>query len=102
MTRIRRLSPVVLALAAACAPASPPAVEPVPTAAAGPAQPPRPPGSEPQRAAERPHPVAPPEVAYRLGLMPLASAGITAFRLAHPTFDGRGILLAILDSGVDP
>jgi subtilisin family serine protease len=46
--------------------------------------------------------VAPAEVAYRLGLMSLASTGVDVFRAAHPTYDGRGILIAILDSGVDP
>jgi subtilisin family serine protease len=37
-----------------------------------------------------------------LGLMPLKSAGVDLFRAAHPTYDGRGILIAILDSGIDP
>jgi subtilisin family serine protease len=37
-----------------------------------------------------------------LGLMPLKSAGVDVFRVAHPTYDGRGILIAILDSGIDP
>jgi len=49
-----------------------------------------------------PQPIVEPAVAYMLGLMPLKSAGVDVFRTAHPTYDGRGILIAILDSGVDP
>jgi subtilisin family serine protease len=49
------------------------------------------------------HPrVAPPEAAFQRGWMPLASTGVDAFRRAHPTADGRGVLIAILDTGIDP
>jgi subtilisin family serine protease len=41
-------------------------------------------------------------MAHQLGLMPLASSGVPEFRAAHPTFDGRGVLVGVLDSGVDP
>src|SRR5258706_7939287 len=34
--------------------------------------------------------------------MPIKSAGVDVFRNAHPTYDGRGVLIAILDSGIDP
>lgn len=34
--------------------------------------------------------------------MPLASTRVPQFLASHPTFDGRGVLIAILDSGVDP
>ena len=34
--------------------------------------------------------------------MPLAPTGVTTFAAQHPTFDGRGVLIAILDSGIDP
>ncbi len=34
--------------------------------------------------------------------MPLRSTGVDVFRLAHPTYDGRGVLIAIMDTGVDP
>jgi subtilisin family serine protease len=34
--------------------------------------------------------------------MPLAATGVERFRRAHPTADGRGVLIAILDSGIDP
>lgn len=46
--------------------------------------------------------VAPPQVAFQLGLMPLASTGMSAWRLAHASADGRGVLIAVLDGGVDP
>jgi subtilisin family serine protease len=46
-------------------------------------------------------PVAPPDVAFARGWMPLAATGVTAFAAAHPAWDGRGVLLGILDSGID-
>jgi subtilisin family serine protease len=49
-----------------------------------------------------PEPAVAPPLAYMLGLMPLNSTGVEAFRTAHPTYDGRGVLIAILDSGIDP
>jgi len=33
--------------------------------------------------------------------MPLASTNVWAYRQSHPTYDGRGVLIGILDSGVD-
>ncbi|MFZ5624236.1 MAG: S8 family serine peptidase, partial [Gemmatimonadota bacterium] len=47
-------------------------------------------------------PVVPPEVAYARGWMPLRSTGVEAWRKAHPGWDGRGVLIGILDSGIDP
>ncbi len=47
-------------------------------------------------------PALPPRLAWFAGLMPLRSIGADLFRVANPTFDGRGVLLAILDSGIDP
>src|SRR4029079_473137 len=35
------------------------------------------------------------------GWMRLAATGVPQFRLAHPTWDGRGVLIGILDSGID-
>ncbi|MEP6573726.1 MAG: S8 family serine peptidase, partial [Gemmatimonadota bacterium] len=58
------------------------------------------PGPRPVRADSRP--MLPPEEAYRRGWMPLASTGVPAFLKAHPTYDGRGVLIGILDSGIDP
>jgi subtilisin family serine protease len=34
--------------------------------------------------------------------MPLAATGVDRFRREHPSWDGRGVLIAILDSGIDP
>lgn len=39
--------------------------------------------------------------AFRRGLMPLASTNVWSYRQAHPTFDGRGVVIGILDSGID-
>ncbi len=52
--------------------------------------------------AAMPQPAVDPAVAYMLGLMPLKSTGVDIFRALHPTYDGRGVLIAILDSGIDP
>ncbi len=47
-------------------------------------------------------PVAPPQFALAQGWMPLDATGVPAFRDQFPTYDGRGILVGILDSGLDP
>jgi len=47
-------------------------------------------------------PVLPPRFARDAGYMPLASAGVSAFRARYPTYDGRGVLIGVLDSGIDP
>ena len=52
--------------------------------------------------ASTPQPAVDPAVAHLLGLMPLKSTGVDVFRSLHPTYDGRGVLIAILDSGIDP
>jgi subtilisin family serine protease len=52
--------------------------------------------------ATRAEPAVEPPVAFLLGLMPLRSTGVDVFRTAHPTYDGRGVLIAVLDSGLDP
>lgn len=40
--------------------------------------------------------------AWRAGLMPLQATGVDQFAELEPMHDGRGVLIAILDSGVDP
>lgn len=46
-------------------------------------------------------PIAPPAEAAALGWMPLASTNVPGFARAFPTYDGRGVLVAILDAGLD-
>jgi len=92
---------VVAALTAACATGKgAPPTAPVPDkhGTASPAEP-RP---QPGDGSRTPEPAIEPPVAYMLGLMPLKSTGVDVFRAAHPTYDGRGVLIAILDSGLDP
>ena len=84
---------LTLLLACAGAPGTPrPNVDPVRTA-----PPPAPVPKEPE-----PDPIIPAREAYRRGWMPVAPTGVPQFLKLHPTYDGRGVLIAILDSGLDP
>jgi tripeptidyl-peptidase-2 len=47
-------------------------------------------------------PLIPPRVALLAGLLPLRALGIDTFRWKFTEFDGRGVVIAILDNGVDP
>ena len=102
MTRLALPSLLSLGLAAACATA-PTIATPKPnidsTALPSPEEVAR---QDSIRAARRgPEPVLPPAEAFRRGWMPLTETGVETFLRSHPTFDGRGVLIAILDSGID-
>ena len=90
---------MVIVLACAPSPREKPPAQPEPRVDPAPAS--RPPVRvpPPEENVDR---LAPPEVAYAHGWMPLASTGADRFVREHPTRDGRGVLIAILDTGVDP
>ena len=95
--RSRWLAPLAaVAAAAACGgnprPAAPPPAAPVPTPV---------PAQADRSTVARRDPALPPQLAMLAGLMPLRSLGVDTFRVAHPTFDGRGVIIGILDSGID-
>src|SRR3989449_9160307 len=99
--------PVVLLslVSAACGGATTrPAPAPNPAPAPGPAAPPTVSAApEPADATTAgAEPALPPAIAYISGLMPLRSTGVEQFRAKHPTYDGRGVVIGILDTGVDP
>jgi subtilisin family serine protease len=99
---MRALFASLVVLTAACAatkagPMAPAAPAPAAKAAATAPSPP-----DATRTPEPAEPAVEPHLAYLLGLMPLKSTGVDVFRAAHPTYDGRGVLIGILDSGIDP
>ena len=105
MDRNLSLVTTLLALVLGCSPArrdEPPAVEPNIDPAALPRSPVRVPSLDSAPAAEPVDRIAPPAVAYASGWMPLAGTGADRFVRAHPTFDGRGVVIAVLDTGIDP
>lgn len=103
-----RLTLGALILSLACAPK--PAAEaplPKPNIDPGRVSPPTaevpPPGKDTQSAIDDTlQPMVPAEAAYSHGWMPLASTGVGKFLAQHPTYDGRGVLIGILDTGIDP
>jgi tripeptidyl-peptidase II len=106
MLRIR-LTLGVLVLSLACAPK--PAEAPLPKPNIDPGRisvPPEevpPPGKDTESIIEDTlQPMVPPVAAYSHGWMPLASTGVEKFLAQHPTYDGRGVLIGILDTGIDP
>ena len=57
---------------------------------------------EDEEPAPRPtQPLLPARAAQLAGLMPLRSTGVEAFVAEDSTYDGRGVLIGILDSGLD-
>ncbi len=96
----RRMWPWVGVLAGCARAASPPPAPPIPAA---PIPPPVAADAAPVVPVPRPsEPIVPPPLALLAGLMPLRSTGIDQFRAAHPSYDGRGVIIGILDSGIDP
>jgi subtilisin family serine protease len=98
-----------LALLLACAPKQPAADAPLPKPNVDPGQvaPAKikvpAPAKEPEPSLEDSlRPMVPAEAAYSHGWMPLASTGVEKFLQQHPTQDGRGVIIGILDTGIDP
>jgi tripeptidyl-peptidase II len=60
-----------------------------------------PPAKEPQLSEDTLKPMVSAEAAYAHDWMPLASTGVTRFLQQHPTYDGRGVIIGILDTGID-
>jgi subtilisin family serine protease len=101
--RIRVPALLLATSIAACAKGTAPAPAPAPAEA------PSPPAAAVDAARVPPRtlrplalPLAPPEVAFQRGWMPLGITGVPEFAAEHPAYDGRGVLIAILDSGLDP
>lgn len=95
------MAAIAVAGLAGCSAAAPRTLEPPAPATAAASSPTARPEAD-AATDSQPEPVAPPAQAYQLGWMPLASTNVPAFRAMHPSWDGRGVLIAILDGGVDP
>src|SRR6266849_8676446 len=98
--RSRGIPLLLVALTARCGgSAPPPATRPTP---APPSPPPASQATPTATGVASRLPILPPARALLVGLMPLQSAGVNDFRARHPTYDGRGVVIGILDTGVDP
>jgi subtilisin family serine protease len=94
---MRRALPLLVLLGCAAPPprtAPQPARPPVPVAPV-----PGSAGPTPARVADRREAAL---AAFRAGLMPLHATGVDQYAQLEPERDGRGVLIAILDSGIDP
>jgi subtilisin family serine protease len=104
--RFARTTLPALVLALACAPkqSAPPAPTPKPPKPiVDQSRAPSPGGKVPApEEADTLRPMVPAEAAYTHGWMPIASTGVDKFVRLHPTLDGRGVLIGILDTGIDP
>jgi len=96
--RRRSLWLLGMTLLSACASGGPKDL-PIPAPAAQPGTAPGPTGPGP--AEPEPLPLLPPREAFLRGWMPLKPTGVESFLKLHPTYDGRGVLIGILDSGID-
>ena len=115
MPQLRAIT-AVLIVALACAPKHPAPETPSPETAAKPTPKPNidpgripadkaklpPPAKEPQLAEDTLQPMVPADAAYAHGWMPLSSTGVEQFLREHPELDGRGVIIGILDTGLDP
>src|SRR5688500_4129843 len=104
-----RLAVAVLALGLGCAPKAQDGEQPAPERSLpkpniDPGRLPREPSPTAVAPAPDPYdslqPVVPPDAAFAHGFMPLASTGVHDFLKQHPTYDGRGVVIGILDTGV--
>lgn len=96
---MRALLPALAAAAVACAPSGrvpPPSVDPIQGEGQVAVVPPAPPAG-----VVEPQPVAPADYAHQNGLMPLDATRVRDHARMFPDADGRGVLIAILDSGID-
>lgn len=105
MPHLRLLPAALCAVVLGCSshPAARPTVDPVPPPTKPAVQIAGPNDSAP--AARRPPddagPILAPAEAFSRGWMPLKSTGVPEFLKVHPTYDGRGVLVAVLDGGID-
>jgi tripeptidyl-peptidase-2 len=95
--------PAALVLALACGPKQQVSEAPVPKPNIDQSRTPRTGGKVPAPEPEDSlRPMVPPEAAYSHGWMPVSSTGVDKFLRLHPTYDGRGVIIGILDTGIDP
>ncbi|HEY3012811.1 MAG TPA: S8 family serine peptidase [Gemmatimonadales bacterium] len=102
-----RFTAGALVLILACAPKQPEPTTPLPkpnieTGRVPPEKIKVPPPAKEPEPEDTLRPMVPAEAAYTHGWMPLGSTGVDRFLQRHPTDDGRGVIIGILDTGIDP